>query len=123
MEKTIFEEMGGTYTQVGDYLLPDLSVAEEQQPIGIWGQRHRRYLKEQRRASYAALLISGKLNGYLADLNKQAEDMFLRLVTQMAEEEGITEELKATNPMKWVGRMNNIRNRAMEFVNHDLIYT
>ncbi len=81
MAKTIFEEMGGTYTQVGDYLLPDLKLPEEeQQPIGVWGQRHRRYLKEHRRASYATLLTSGKLNGYLADIDRQAEELFSRLV-------------------------------------------
>ena len=122
MAKTIFEEMGGTYTQVGDYLLPDLKLPEEQQTIGVWGQRHRRYLKEHRRATYATLLTSGRLNGYLADLDRQAEEMFLRLVKQMAEMEGVTEELKAADPMEWVGRMNNIRNRAMEMVNNDLIY-
>ena len=122
MAKTIFEEMGGTYTQVGDYLLPDLKLPEEQQTIGVWGQRHRRYLKEHRRATYATLLTSGRLNGYLADLDHQAEEMFLRLVKQMAEMEGVTEELKAADPMEWVGRMNNIRNRAMEIVNGELIY-
>lgn len=124
MAKTIFEEMGGTYTQVGDYLLPDLKLPEEeQQPIGVWGQRHRRYLKEHRRATYTALLASGKLNSYLADIDRQAEGMFLRLVKQMAEVEGVTEQLKADNQMEWVGRMNNIRNRAMESVNTELIYT
>lgn len=123
MAKTIFEEMGGTYTQVGDYLLPDLKLPEEeQQPIGVWGQRHRRYLKEHRRATYATLLTSGRLNSYLADIDRQAEEMFLRLVKQMAEAEGITETLKATDPMEWVGRMNNIRNKAIEMVNNDLIY-
>lgn len=123
MAKTIFEEMGGTYTQVGDYLLPDLKLPqEEQQPIGVWGQRHRRYLKEHRRAGYATLLTNGKLNGYLADIDRQAEEMFLRLVKQLAEAEGVTEELKAADPMEWVGRMNNIRNRAMEIVNGELIY-
>ena len=123
MAKTFFEEMGGTYTQVGDYLLPDLKLPqEEQQPIGVWGQRHRRSLKEHRRASYATLLTRGKLNGYLADIDRQAEEMFLRLVKQMAEAEGVTEERKAADPMEWVGRMNNIRNRAMEMVNNDLIY-
>ena len=123
MAKTIFEEMGGTYTQVGDYLLPDLKLPEEkQQPIGVWGQRHRRYLKEHRRATYTALLASGKLNSYLADIDRQAEEMFLRLVKQMAEAEGVTEQLKADNQMEWVGRMNNIRSRAMEMVNNDLIY-
>ena len=124
MTMTIFEKMGGTYTQVGDYLLPDLKLPEEeQQPIGVWGQRHRCYLKEHRRASYATLLTSGKLNGYLADIDRQAEEMFLRLVKQMAEAEGVTEQLKAYNQMEWVGGMNNIRNRAMEIVNTELIYT
>lgn len=88
----------------------------------MWGQRHRRYLKEHRRATYAPLLTSGKLNGYLADIDRQAEEMFLRLVKQMAKMEGVTEELKAADPMEWVGRMNNIRNRAMEIVNSELIY-
>ena len=123
MAKTIFEKMGGTYTQVGDYLLPDLKLPEvEQQPIGVWGQRHWRYLKEHRRATYATLLTSGKLNSYLADIDRQAEEMFLRLVKQMAEAEGVTEQLKADNQMEWVGRVNNIRNRAMEIVNSELIY-
>lgn len=88
----------------------------------MWGQRHRRYLKDHRRATYAALLTSGKLNSYLADIDRQAEEMFLRLVKQMAEVEGVTETLKATDPMEWVGRMNNIRNRAMEIVNTEQIY-
>lgn len=124
MAKTIFEKMGGIYTRVGDYLLPDLKLPEEEQrPISVWGQRHRRYLKEHRRASYATLLTSGKLNGYLADIERQAEEMFLRLVKQMAEAEGVTEQLKADNQMEWVGRMNNIRSRAMEIVNSELIYT
>ena len=123
MAKTIFEEMGGTYTQVGDYLLPNLErPEEEQQPIGVWGQRHRRYLKEHRRATYATLLTSGKLNSYLADIDRQSEEMFSRLVKQMAETEGVTEQLKADNQMEWVSRMNNIRNRAMEIVNSELIY-
>ena len=122
MAKTIFEEMGGTYTQVGDYLLPDLKLPEEeQQPIGVWGQRHQRYLKEHRRATYTALLASGKLNSYLADIDRQAEEMFLRLVKQMAANERITEQLKADNQMGWVRKMNNIRNRAMEIVNSELI--
>lgn len=123
MAKTIFEEMGGTYTQVGDYLLPNLELPEEeQQPIGVWGQRHWRYPKEHRRAAYETLLTSGKLNSYLADIDRQAEELFSRLVKQTAEAEGITETLKATDPMEWVGRMNNIRHRAMEMVNNDLIY-
>ena len=123
MAKTIFEEMGGTYTQVGDYLLPDLKLPEEdQQSIGVWGQRHRRYLKEHRRATYATLLTSGKLNSYLADVDRQAEELFSQLVKQMAEAEGVTETLKADEPMEWVGRMNNIRNRATEIVNAEIIY-
>ena len=123
MAKTIFKEMGGTYTQVGDYLLPDLKLPEEeQQPIGVWGQRHRRYLKEHRQAAYATLLTSGKLNSYLADIDRQAAEMFLRLVKQMVEAEGVTEKLKADNQMEWVRRMNNIRSKAMEMVNNDLIY-
>ena len=123
MAKTIFEEMGGTYTQVGDYLLSDLKLPEEeQQAIGVWGQRHRRYLKEHRRATYATLLTSGGLNGYLADIDRQAEELFSRLVKQMAETEGATEQLKADNQMEWIRRMNNIRNRAMEIVNRELIY-
>lgn len=123
MAKTIFEEMGGTYTQVWDYLLPNLELPEEeQQPIGVWGQRHRCYLKEHRQAAYATLLTSGKLNSYLADIDRQSEEMFSRLVKQMAEAEGVTEKLKAADPMEWVRRMNNIRNRAMEIVNSELIY-
>ena len=115
--------MGGTYTQVGDYRLPDLKLPEEeQQPIGVWGQCHRRYLKEHRRTTYATLLTSGKLNSYLADIDRQAEEMFLRLVKQMAEMEGVTEQLNADKQIEWVGRMNNIRNRAMEIVNSELIY-
>ena len=124
MAKTIFEKMGGTYTQVGDYLLPNLELPEEeQQPIGVWGQRHRRYLKEHRRAAYATLLTSGRLNSYLADIDRQAEEMFSRLVKQMAESEGVTEQLKADNQLEWFRRMSNIRNRAMEIVNTELIYT
>lgn len=123
MAKTIFEKMGGTYTQVGDYFLPNLELPEEeQQTIGVWGQRHRRYLKEHRRATYATLLTDGKLNSYLAGIDRQAEEMFLRLVKQMAEVEGVTEPLKAADPLEWVGRMNNIQNRAREVVNSELIY-
>ena len=123
MAKTIFEEMGGTYMQVGDYLLPDLKLPqEEQQPIGVWGQRHWRYLKEHHRATHAALFTGGKLNSYLADIDRQAEEMFLRLVKQMAEATGVTEQLKADRQMEWVRRMNNIRNRAMEIVNSEIIY-
>lgn len=123
MAKTIFEKMGGTYTQVGDYFLPNLELPEEeQQTIGVRGQRHRRYLKEHRRATYATLLTDGKLNSYLAGIDRQAEEMFLRLVKQMAEVEGVTEPLKAADPLEWVGRMNNIQSRAREVVNSELIY-
>ena len=124
MAKTIFGEMGGAYVRQGDYDLPCLSLPTEKEskPVGIWGQRHLRYLKQHRRVLYTNLLPSGKLNSYLADIDKQAEDMFLRLVKQMAEREGVTEQLKAENQMEWVGRMNNICNRAIEIVNTDLIY-
>lgn len=124
MEKTIFEEMGGTYTQVGDYFLPDLKLPEEEtQSIGIWGQRHLKYLKGHKRTTYATLLTSGKLNCYLADIDRQAEEMFSRLVKQMADRESVTEQLKAENQMLWVQQMNNIRNRATEIVNDDIIYS
>lgn len=124
MAKTIFEELGGAYVRQGDYLLPCLSLPAEKEnkPIGVWGQRHLRYLKQHRKAFYTNLLTSGKLNSYLADIDKQAEDMFLRLVKQMAEREGVSEQLKADNQIEWVGQMNNIRNRAMEIVNHEVIY-
>ncbi len=124
MKKTIFEQMGGTYTKVGDYYLPNLLPTEqEEQPIGVWGQRHLRYIKQNRKVLYLNLLTSGKLNEYLADIDKQAEDMLTRLVKQMAEREGVTEQLKAYKQMEWVARMNNIRSRATEIVNHDIIYT
>ncbi|WP_418839795.1 TnpV protein [Phocaeicola sp.] len=117
------EKTGISYTLQGDYYLPDLALpAEEQQPIGVWGQRHLRYIREHRKALYTGLLLNGKLNSYLADLNEQAEDMFFRLVKELAEKENVTEELKATNMMLWVQKMNNIRNRAMEIVNADIIY-
>lgn len=123
MKKTIFEQMGGTYTKVGDYYLPNLLPPEqEEQPIGVWGQRHLRYIKQHHKVRYTNLLTSGKLNGYLADIDKQAEDMLFRLVKQMAEREGVTEQLKANNQMEWVARMNNIRSRATEIVNNDIVY-
>ena len=123
MEKTIFEQMGGTYTQQGDCYLPNLVLPTEKEtrPIGVWGQRHLRYLKECHRITYANLLTSGKLNSYLVDIDERAENMFLRLVKQMAEHEGVTERLKAENQIEWVGRMNNIRSRAMEIVNEEII--
>jgi len=124
MEKHIYNEQTGiSYTLQGDYYLPDLALSdEEEQSIGLWGQRHLRYIKQHRKVLYLNLLTSGKLNGYLADINKQAEDMLSRLVEQMAEREGVTEELKANSQMEWVARMNNIRSRATETVNHDIIY-
>ena len=122
MTKTIFEEMGSTYIRVGDYFLPDLKLPEtETQSIGIWGQRHKRYLKEHKRLFYSNLLTSGKLNSYLADIDRQAEEMFSRLVKQMAECEGVTEQLKAENQLEWVGKMNNIRSRAVEIIDVELI--
>ena len=122
--KSLFEQMGGTYREENGYLIPNLGLPdEEQHTIGIWGQRHKRYLKENCKVFYADLLTSGKLNGYLADIDRQAEEMFSRLVKQMAETENITEELKSTNPMMWVGKMNNIRNRVKEIVTTELIYT
>ena len=124
MAKTIFEEMGGTYTQVGDYFLPDLKLPEEEtKPIGIWGQRHKHYLKEHKRTAYTALLTSSKLNSYLADIDEQAEELFSRLVNQMAEREGVSEQLKSGNQLEWAQKMNNIRSRAMEIVNNEIIYT
>ena len=123
MAKTIFEEMGGTYTQIGDYFIPNLKLSEEEtQPVGIWGQRHKRYLKEHKKAAYATLLTNGKLNSYLADIDKQAEEMFSRLVRQMTDRESVTEQLKADNQLEWVQKMKNIRNRATEIVNMDLLY-
>lgn len=125
MANTIFEKQGSTYTQVGDYMLPDLLPAEEEKEanIGIWAMRHKRYLKQNHKVLYYNLLTSGKLNSYLADIDKQAEEMFSRLVKQMAMRESVTGQLKADNQMEWVARMNNIRSRATEVVNTDLIYT
>ncbi len=120
MNKSTFELMGGTYRQEGDYLLPNLSVPEIA-PIGIWGQRRRWYLREHRKTLYNALLLSGKLSSHLVDISQQAEDMFSQLVKLMAEQEGITEQLKADSQMEWVGHMNNIRGRAIEIVNDELI--
>ena len=124
MANTIFEKSGGTYTQVGDYMLPDLLPAEEetQANIGVWGMRHKRFLKENHRVLYASLMTSGKLVTYLDDIEQQATDMFLRLVKELAEKENVNEELKATDMMLWVQKMNNIRNRATEIVNADIIY-
>ena len=123
MKKTIFEQMGGTYTKVGEYYLPNLILAEEETEIGVWGQRHLRFIKQYHKVRYTNLRTSDKLNSYLVEIDKQAEDMFFRLVKQMAECEGVTEKLKADNQMVWVARMNNIRSRATELVNNDIIYT
>ena len=124
MEKYIYEKDNGLWYELrGDYYYPCLTVpAEEEKPIGIWGQRHQRYIKAERKALYTDLLTSGRLNAYLADINEQAEEQMLLLTEQMAEREGVTEQLKAQDQMLWVQRMNNIRDRAMEIVNHDLIY-
>lgn len=125
MAKTIFEEMGGTYVRQGDYFIPCLTLPAEKEnkPIGVWGQRHKCYLQEHKRAIYTNLLTSGKLNSYLADIDEQAEELFFRLVKELAEKENMTEKLKAENQMEWVKRMNNICNRATEVVNTNLIYT
>mgnify|MGYP006343504019 FL=1 len=124
MKKTIFEEMGGTYIRHGDYLIPALTLPkeEEQRVVGVWGQRHLRYLKEYRRLLYLNMLTSGRLNGYLADIEEQAQKRFERIVEQMAESEGITEQLKANDQVAWVGEMNNIWSRARAVVNAELIY-
>lgn len=123
MTKSIFEQLGGTYEQQGDYLLPCLTVpAENEQPIGVWGQRHLRYLKEYRRATYITLLTSGRLNAYLADIDKQAQERMERLTEQMKRAQGITEQLKAENALEWVQRMNNIRACAREIVEREIIF-
>ena len=124
MANTIFEKQGGTCTQVGDYMLPDLLPAKEEKEanIGVWGMRHKRYLKQNHKAFYYNLLTSGKLNSYLADIEQQSQDFFLRLVKELAEQENVTEELKATDMMLWVRNMNNIRNIATEIVNAEVVY-
>lgn len=124
MEKVIYDEKNGLWYELqGDYYLPCLKLPDEEQvPIGVWGQRHLKYLRENKRVLLSGLQISGKLNSYLADIDKQAEEMFSRLVKQMVEREGVTEQLKAENQMAWVGRMNNIRNRAIEVVNTDIVF-
>ena len=125
MEKVIYDEKNGLWYELqGDYYIPCLKLPEkEQQPIGIWGQRHLRYIKQHRRIFYANLMTTGQLNSHLVEIDRGAEEMFERLVGQMAQAEGITEELKAANQMAWVCKMNNIRNRATEIVYADIIYT
>ena len=124
MTDTLFEQLGGTYTQQGDYLLPNLTLPAEKETgnIGVWALRHKRYLKQHHKVLYYNLLTSGKLDSYLADIEEQAQQLFLRLVKEYAEKEAVTEQLKAADPMVWVRQMNNIRNRATEIVNNEVIY-
>ena len=120
--KSLFEQLGSTYREENGYLIPNLTLPDEEQvEIGLWGRRHLRYIKQHHKVRYVNLLTSGKLNEHLADIDNQAEDMFFRLVKQMADREGVTEQLKKDNQMEWVARMNNIRNRATEIINTDLI--
>ena len=125
MEKTIYDESNGLWYELrGDYYIPCLTVrAQADRPIGIWGQRHLRYIKAERKALYTELLTTGRLNTYLADINEQAAEQMLLLTKQMAEREGVTEKLKAQDQMLWVQQMNNIRDRAMEIILQELIYT
>lgn len=125
MEKVIYDEKNGLWYELqGDYYIPCLKLPEEeQQPIGVWGQRHLRYIKQNRKVLYLNLLTSGKLNGYLSEVDKQAEEMFARLTKQMAEREGVTEQLKANNQMEWVARMNSIRQRVAEVINEEIVYS
>ena len=123
MKKTIFEEMGGTYIRHGDYFIPCLTLTEEEQRfIGVWGQRHLQYLKEYRRNVYLDLMMSGRLNSYLVDIEEQEQERFERIIEQMKQEQGITERLKADNAWEWVGRMNNIQACAREIVDKEIIY-
>lgn len=124
MKKTIFEEMGGIYIRHGDYLIPCLTLPEEEKQrfIGVWGQRHKRYLKEHKRAAYITLLTSGRLNSYLADIEEQAQERFERIVEQMKQAQGITEQLKADDTLEWIGRMSNIQACAREIVDKEMIY-
>lgn len=125
MKNRIYNEQNSLWYELqGDYYIPCLALPnEEQVEIGVWGQRHSRYIKQHHKVRYTNLLTSGKLTDYLADIDEQAEDMFFRLVKRIAEREGVTEQLKADNQMEWVARMNNIRSRATEIVNNDIIYT
>ena len=125
MEKYIYNEQNGLWYELqGDYYIPCLVLDEEDaQPIGMWGRKHLRYIKEQRPVLYTTLLLSGKLNSHLAEIDNQATEMFDRLVKQLSEKEGITEQLKAQNQMAWVGAMNSIRNQAEEIINAEIIYT
>ena len=121
--KSLFEKSGGTYTMQGDYRLPNLTLpAEDERPIGVWGQRRLNYLKHHRKVLYYNLLTSGKLHSHLADTEEQAQELFSRLVKEHAEKEGVTEQLKATDQMAWVHKMNNIRERATEIVNAEVVF-
>ena len=123
MAKSLFEQLGGTYRKESDYLIPCLTVpAEEEQSIGIWGQRHLNYLKQHQKVTYTNFLTSGNLNTYLADINRQSQERFERLIEDMKQAQGITEQLKAENALEWTGRLNNIRACAMEIVNEEIIY-
>ena len=124
MDKYIYDESNGLWYELqGDYYIPCLILpTEKEQPIGLWGQRHKHYLQEHKRTVYISLLTSGELNNYLADIDEQATEMMFRLVEQMADKEGVTEQLKVENPMLWVGRMNEIQARAREIVYADIIY-
>ena len=123
MAKTIFEELGGKYERQGDYLIPCIALpAEEEQPIGTWGQRHLDYLKQYRKVTYTNLLTSGRLNTYLADIDRQAQERFKRLIESMKQAQGITERLKEENALEWVQHLNNIRACARETVNKEIIY-
>ena len=122
--KSIFEQFGGVYTMQGDYRLPNLTLpTEEERPIGVWGQRRLRYLKQHRKVMYYNLLTSGKLHSHLADVEEEAQSLFSRLVKEHAEKEGVTEQLKAADPMAWVRQMNNIRSVATEIIFEEIIYT
>ena len=121
--KSLFEKSGGTYTMQGDYRLPNLTLpAEDERPIGVWGQRRLNYLKHHRKVFYYNLLTSGKLHSHLADTEEQAQELFSRLVKEYAEKEGVTEQLKATDSMKWVQKMNNIRERVSESVYSEVVF-
>ena len=124
MTDTLFEQLGGTYTQQGDYLLPNLALPAEKETgnIGVWALRHKRYLKQHHKVLYYNLLTSGKLDSHLADIEEQAQQLFLRLVKELAEKEGVTEQLKSADQMAWVRRLNNIREQAAEVVNAELVF-
>ncbi len=124
MEKYIYDENNGLWYELqGDYYIPCLTLPkEENQPIGLWGQRHRQYLKEHKKAAYTTMMVEGKLNSYLADIDKQAEEMYRHLIKEMADKQGVTEQLKATDQMAWVRKMNNIQACAREIVNNEVIF-